>query len=79
MIVINENQKEILMNIEMKKVPIKSLKIGDKYFKPTQTEFERLQTLPDGYTRILSKRKAVFAIGNGWTVDVIAHIFKGLK
>ena len=56
-----------------------TLKIGDKYFKPTQTEFERLQTLPDGYTRILSKRKAVFAIGNGWTVDVIAHIFKGLK
>ena len=56
-----------------------TLKIEDKYFKPTQTEFERLQTLPDGYTRILSKRKAVFAIGNGWTVDVIAHIFKGLK
>ena len=24
-------------------------------------------------------KKAVFGIGNGWTVDVIAHIFKGLK
>lgn len=56
-----------------------TLKIEDKYFKPTQTEFERLQTLPNGYTRVLSKRKAVFAIGNGWTVDVIAHIFRGLK
>ena len=56
-----------------------TLKIGDKYFKPTQTEFERLQTLPDGYTRILSKRKAVFAIGNGWTVDVIAHILSFMK
>ena len=56
-----------------------TLKIGDKYFKPTQTEFERLQTLPDGYTRILSKRKAVFAIGNGWTVDVIAQILEALK
>lgn len=56
-----------------------SLKIGDRYFKPTQVEFERLQTLPDGYTSVLPIKKAVFAIGNGWTVDVIAHIFKGLK
>ena len=40
----------------------------------TQTELERLQTLPDGYTRNLSKNKAGKAIGNGWTVDVIAHI-----
>jgi len=51
-----------------------SLKIGEKYFKPTQVEFERLQTLPDGYTSALPIKKAVFAIGNSWTVDVIAHI-----
>jgi len=43
------------------------------------TEYERLQTLPDGYTEgiPLAQRKKV--IGNGWTVDVIAHILKGLK
>jgi DNA (cytosine-5)-methyltransferase 3A len=42
---------------------------------------ERLQTLPDGYTAAegLSDVQRGEAIGNGWTVDVIAHIFKGLK
>lgn len=55
-----------------------TLKIGDRFFQPSQIEFERLQTLPDGYTRILPIKKAVHTIGNGWTVDVIAHIFRGL-
>ena len=55
------------------------IKMADKYFKPTQIEFERLQTLPDNYTSAINIRKAVHAIGNGWTVDVIAHIFKSLK
>lgn len=42
----------------------------------TVKELERLQTLPDGYTQGASKSVAQKAIGNGWTVDVIAHIFK---
>ena len=37
-------------------------------------ELERLQTLPDGYTEGFPKGIAQKAIGNGWTVDVIAHI-----
>ena len=41
----------------------------------TTTELERLQTLPDGYTKGFPKSVAQKAIGNGWTVDVIAHIF----
>ena len=53
-------------------------KIGDEYYKPNQVEFERLQTLPDGYTSILPIKKAVFGIGNCFTVDVISHIFRGL-
>ncbi len=44
----------------------------------TVKEYERLQTLPDGYTDGISPTQAYRAIGNGWTVDVIAHIFKGL-
>lgn len=41
----------------------------------TERECERLQTLPDGYTNCgLSWNQRVKAIGNGWTVDVIAHI-----
>ncbi len=40
----------------------------------TVTECERLQTLPDGYTSGVSESTRRHAIGNGWTVDVIAHI-----
>ena len=47
--------------------------------KLTPLEYERLQTLPDNYTQGLSDSRRYSAIGNGWTVDVIAHIFKGLK
>ena len=42
-------------------------------------EVERLQTIPNGYTNIVSKTDAHKMIGNGWTVDVIAHIFSFLK
>ena len=44
----------------------------------TRLEYERLQTLPEGYTNCVSESAAKKAIGNGWTVDVIAHIFRGL-
>ena len=43
-------------------------------------EAERLQTLPDNYTSCLSSKvKRSEVCGNGWTVDVIVHILKGLK
>lgn len=42
-------------------------------------EAERLQTLPDGYTEGISDTQRYKCIGNGWTVDVIAHIFSYLK
>lgn len=46
----------------------------------TPIEMERLQTLPDGYTSCLnSDLKTMRVCGNGWTVDVIAHIFTGLR
>lgn len=41
----------------------------------TPTECERLQTVPDGYTSIVSDTQRYRMLGNGWTVDVIAHIF----
>ena len=43
--------------------------------KLTPIECERLQTLPDNYTEGVSNTQRYKAIGNGWTVDVIAHIF----
>ena len=41
------------------------------------TEIERLQNLPDNYTKVanISEQKRTAMIGNGWTVDVISHIF----
>lgn len=46
----------------------------------TMSELEKLQTLPVGYTNCLkNKEMRGKCIGNGWTVDVIAHIFNGLK
>ena len=40
-----------------------------------QTELEKLQTVPIGYTKNLSRNDAACLLGDGWTVDVIAHIF----
>lgn len=45
----------------------------------TRKELERLQTLPDNYTRVATDTKAKQAIGNGWNVDTIAHIFKNIE
>jgi len=42
-------------------------------------ECERLQTLPDGYTDCVSNTQRYKALGNGWTVDVIAHILSCIK
>lgn len=39
-------------------------------------ECERLQTLPDNYTAGVSNTQRYMLLGNGWTVDVIAHIFR---
>lgn len=45
----------------------------------TPVECERLQTVNDGYTDCVSDSQRRKMLGNGWTVDVIAHIFKNLN
>lgn len=47
--------------------------------KLTPIECERLQTLPDNYTDWVSDSQRYKMLGNGWTVDVVSHIFKHLK
>lgn len=49
------------------------------YRKLTPIECERLQTVPDNYTQFVSNSQRYRMLGNGWTVDVVAHIFKNLK
>lgn len=43
-----------------------------------QNELERLHNIPEGYTSILNQKKAGDLIGDGWTVDVVTHIFSHL-
>lgn len=46
--------------------------------KLTPVECERLQTVPDGYTSSVSNTQRYKMLGNGWTIDVIAHILKNI-
>lgn len=51
---------------------------GIRYRKLTPIECERLQTVPDDYTSCVSNSQRYKMLGNGWTIDVIAHIFKNI-
>lgn len=69
------------ITIKGKQYPIK---LADGFYiirKLTVTECKRLQTVPDTYVFPVSPTQAYKMLGNGWTVDVIAHImshFDGL-
>lgn len=60
------------------------IKLADGFYiirKLTVTECMRLQTVPESYVFPVSPTQAYIMLGNGWTVDVIAHImshFTGL-
>lgn len=62
-----------------KGVPYNVLKDNNciRHFHPV--EVERLQTVPECYTDLVSKTQRYKMLGNGWTVDVIAHIFNAMK
>lgn len=54
--------------------------IDNKFYrKLTPIECERLQTIPDNWSEGISNTQRYKAIGNAWTVDVIAHIFKHMQ
>lgn len=53
--------------------------IKDLNRRLTPVECERLQTVPDDYTSSVADIHRYKMLGNGWTVDVLAHIFKTLK
>ena len=64
------NLSEEQLEKEYKKGDIRNL---------SQIELERLQTVPEGYTSIIDRNKAASLLGDGWTVDVIAHILNYIK
>ena len=51
---------------------------GKKYRYLSDTEAELAHEIPIGYTKVVSSRERSRMIGNGWSVSVISHIFKGL-
>lgn len=57
------------------------IKLADGFYiirKLTVTECKRLQTVPDDYDMsVISNTQAYRCLGNGWTVEVIAHLIKG--
>ena len=67
-----------IITIKGKQYPIK---LPDGFYiirKLTPVECERLQTLPDGYTRAVSNAQRYKGLGNGWTAEVIIHILNGI-
>lgn len=49
------------------------------FYMANSNYWEELQNVPLGYTKGYSENIRKNLLGNGWTVDVIAHIFKGIK
>lgn len=47
--------------------------------KLTENEYRKLQTIPDWYVMNVAKSHIYNMCGDGWTIEVIKHIFKGLK
>ena len=92
-------QNRQIYNINGKSITITALRKGigkqtglylmeDYIRKLYPIECERLQTLPDNYTRYgiidnkkeeISKTQRYKCLGNGWTVDVIVHILKHIN
>ena len=52
--------------------------VNGRIRKLSVSECERMQTVPNGYLGKISYPQGVKLLGNGWTVDIIAHIFKGV-
>ena len=53
---------------------------SDVYWrKLTPIECERLQTVPDNYTASVSNTQRYKMLGNGWTIEVVAHILQNMK
>lgn len=75
----SEKLPTLLKEQESKATDSIIIKHGDIFRYPTVEEAEKMQTVPFGYTKVAKYNDAMGMLGNGWTVDVIAHIFSFLK
>lgn len=69
-----DNKTNCLSTVQKDNLVVKTTE--SKYRKLKPIECERLQTVPDNYTNHVSNTQRYKMLGNGWTVDVIAHILK---
>lgn len=74
----NEKSSTVVANF-FRGVPYNVLKDGDLIRKFHPIEVERLQTLEDNYTEGVSDTQRYKMLGNGFTVDVIAHILSFME
>jgi DNA-cytosine methyltransferase len=74
------SKDSLISSLEEGKYPeaYKTLRETIDWRKLTPIECERLQTLPDNYTECVSNTQRYKTLGNGWTVDVISHIFANI-
>ena len=70
------NAEQINKHIKNSNIDL-SIYEGVRYLTPQ--EREDCQTVPRGYTKGLTDNQIACILGDGWTIDVIAHIFNGLK
>ena len=71
--------KDGTITIKGKTYPIK---LVDGYYiirKLTVSECKRLQTVPEWYEFPVSNTRAYSMLGNGWTIDVIAHLIEAAR
>ena len=65
--------------MKAKDIPTDETDIFDGVRFLNQAELERCQTVPEGYTKCLTRNEAADVLGDGWTIDVIAHIFTHIR
>lgn len=74
-----EYYDEHYRGMKAKDIPVGETDIFNGVRYLNQEEMEKCQTVPKGYTSCLTRNESADVLGDGWTVEVIKHLFKGLK
>jgi len=74
-----DNKSGCLTTVQKDNILVKEKTEKMYYRKLTPTECERLQTVPDSYTKGVSNTQRYRMLGNGWTVEVIKHILGEIR
>lgn len=64
--------------IDVKLASVQGTEVYDGVRYLNQHELEKLQTVPSGYTDVISRNKAASLLGDGWTIDVVSQFLGGL-